>query len=105
MQFLHICRATASSSVNPITAAPRQDPRSFFARPAELVAPELIGCLLVKRQEDGSLLLGVIVETEAYSLGRPRLTWLPPPHTEQRNALCRARAFLTSMRATALTTL
>ena len=42
-------------------------PQSFFARPAELVAPDLIGCLLVKRQEDGSLLWGVVVETEAYS--------------------------------------
>jgi len=39
-------------------------PQSFFARPAEQVAPELIGCLLVKRQEDGSLLWGVVVETE-----------------------------------------
>jgi len=32
-------------------------PQSFFARPAELVAPELIGWLLVKRQADGSLTL------------------------------------------------
>ena len=31
------------------------------------MAPELIGCLLVKRQEGGELLCGVIVETEAYS--------------------------------------
>ena len=31
-------------------------PQSFFARPAEQVAPELIGCLLVKRQADGELL-------------------------------------------------
>ena len=46
-------------------------PQSFFARPAELVAPELIGCLLVKRQEDGSLLWGVVVETEAYSQDDP----------------------------------
>jgi len=29
---------------------------SFFARPAEVVAPELIGCLLVKCQEGGELL-------------------------------------------------
>ena len=42
-------------------------PKAFFCRPAELVAPELIGCLLVKRQADGELLWGVIVETEAYS--------------------------------------
>ena len=46
-------------------------PLSFFCRPAEIVAPELIGCLLVKRQEDGSLLWGVIVETEAYSQDEP----------------------------------
>jgi len=33
-----------------------------------VVAPGLIGCLLVKRQEDGELLWGVLVETEAFSL-------------------------------------
>ena len=31
----------------------------------------MIGCLLVKRQEDGSLLWGVVVETEAYSQEEP----------------------------------
>jgi DNA-3-methyladenine glycosylase len=36
-----------------------------------VVAPELIGCLLVKRQTDGDLLWGVIVETEAYSQEEP----------------------------------
>ena len=46
-------------------------PQAFFARPAELVAPDLIGCRLVKRQEDGSLLWGVVVETEAYSQDDP----------------------------------
>jgi DNA-3-methyladenine glycosylase len=46
-------------------------PPSFFARPAEVVAPELIGCLLVKREPDGELLWGVIVETEAYSQAEP----------------------------------
>ena len=46
-------------------------PQSFFARPAEVVAPELIGCLLVKRQPSGELLWGVIVETEAYSQDDP----------------------------------
>jgi DNA-3-methyladenine glycosylase len=46
-------------------------PQSFFARPAEVVAPELIGCLLVKRQPKGELLWGLIVETEAYSQDDP----------------------------------
>jgi len=45
--------------------------QSFFARPAEQVAPELIGCLLVKCQADGVLLWGVVVETEAYSQDDP----------------------------------
>jgi DNA-3-methyladenine glycosylase len=46
-------------------------PPGFFARPAEVVAPELIGCLLVKRRAAGELLWGVIVETEAYSQAEP----------------------------------
>ena len=46
-------------------------PHSLFARPAEVVAPGLIGCLLGKRQADGELLWGVIVETEAYSQEEP----------------------------------
>ena len=46
-------------------------PKTFFCRPAELVAPDLIGCMLVKRQPDGDLLWGVIVETEAYSQDDP----------------------------------
>ena len=46
-------------------------PHSFFCRPAEQVAPDLIGCLLVKRQPDGSLVWGVGVETEAYSQDDP----------------------------------
>ena len=36
-----------------------------------MVGPELIGCRLVKRQEDESLLWGVIVETEAYFQNEP----------------------------------
>lgn len=35
------------------------------------MAPELLGCLLVKRQASGGLLWGVIVETEAYSQEEP----------------------------------
>jgi len=34
-------------------------PPSFFARPAEVVAPALIGCLLVKRQASGEPLWSV----------------------------------------------
>jgi hypothetical protein len=53
---------------SPVATTPIQDlPQSFFSRPAEEVAPDLIGCLLVKRQPTGELLWGVIVETEAYS--------------------------------------
>ena len=36
-----------------------------------MVAPELIGCLLIKRQPNKKLLWGVIVETEAYSQSEP----------------------------------
>ena len=46
-------------------------PKVFFCRPAEVVGPDLVGCRLVKRQDDGSLLWGVIVETEAYSQDDP----------------------------------
>ena len=35
------------------------------------MAPDLIGCLLVKRQATGGILWGVIVETEAYSQAEP----------------------------------
>ena len=54
-----------------LSIAPPALPQAFFARPAQAVAPDLIGCLLVKRQQDGSLLWGVIVETEAYSQDDP----------------------------------
>jgi len=65
-----------SSIATPIATTPSKQlpdhlPQPFFARPAEQVAPELIGCLLVKRQADGELLWGVVVETEAYSQGEP----------------------------------
>jgi DNA-3-methyladenine glycosylase len=46
-------------------------PRRFFSRPAERVAPELLGCLLVRRQPDDTLLWGLIVETEAYCQAEP----------------------------------
>ena len=46
-------------------------PSEFFCRPAQDVAPELVGCRLVKRQPKGDMLWGVIVETEAYSQDDP----------------------------------
>ena len=56
----------------PIATTPSQHlPHSFFCRPEEVVAPELIGSLLVKRQAPGELLQTVIVETEAYSQEEP----------------------------------
>jgi DNA-3-methyladenine glycosylase len=46
-------------------------PAAFFARPAEVVAPELIGCRLLRRLPSGGLRWGVIVETEAYCQSEP----------------------------------
>ena len=60
-----------SIATQPITKDFPALPKSFFCRPAEVVAPELIGCRLVKRQADGSLRWGVVVETEAYSQDDP----------------------------------
>ena len=45
-------------------------PLNFFYRPAEMVGPELVGCRLVKRQDNGSLLWRDI-EIEAYSQHDP----------------------------------
>lgn len=41
-------------------------PRAFFDRPCLEVAPELIGAYVVRRLDDGSALVGRIVEVEAY---------------------------------------
>jgi len=43
-------------------------PRRFYARDSLVVAPELIGCTLVRRDEHGSI-GGLIVEVEAYRGG------------------------------------
>ena len=45
-------------------------PKNFFARPADAVAPELLGCRLVRRME-GQIYQGLIVETEAYDASDP----------------------------------
>ena len=42
-------------------------PKNFFYRHSKLVAPDLIGCYLTKKNKDKNLIRGIIVETEAYS--------------------------------------
>ncbi|MBC1261720.1 DNA-3-methyladenine glycosylase [Synechococcus sp. BSF8S] len=44
---------------------------AFFARPADRVGPDLVGCVLWQRREDGRFLRGLVVETEAYSQSEP----------------------------------
>ena len=39
---------------------------AFFYRPAEVVAPALIGCRLVKRQPSGALPWGLVVDKGMY---------------------------------------
>ena len=41
--------------------------KNFFYRHSKLVAPDLIGCYLIRNSLDRNLLTGIIVETEAYS--------------------------------------
>ncbi len=43
----------------------------WLGRPAPDVAPDLIGCTLVRSFPDGSRIRGIIVETEAYASGDP----------------------------------
>lgn len=44
---------------------------SWLARPSLRVAPDLLGCTLVRRLPDGELVRGMIVETEAYGPDDP----------------------------------
>ncbi|MBW4649195.1 MAG: DNA-3-methyladenine glycosylase [Kastovskya adunca ATA6-11-RM4] len=44
---------------------------SWLARPSTVVAPDLLGCTIVRQLADGKLLRGMIVETEAYAPGDP----------------------------------
>ena len=42
-------------------------PKNFFYRHSKLVAPDLIGCYLIKKNNEKDQIKGLIVETEAYS--------------------------------------
>jgi len=39
---------------------------NWLSRPSTEVSPDLVGCILVRQFSDGSILRGMIVETEAY---------------------------------------
>ncbi len=44
---------------------------SWLERPSTEVAPDLIGCTLVRQMADGEIIRGLIVETEAYGENDP----------------------------------
>jgi len=46
---------------------------TWLSRPSTVLAPELIGCTLVRQMSDGSILRGLIVETEAYAPDDPAM--------------------------------
>lgn len=52
---------------------PAAIPPTWFARSATDVAPDTIGCTLVRHLPDGQILKGLIVETEAYAPGDPAM--------------------------------
>ncbi|MBW4682763.1 MAG: DNA-3-methyladenine glycosylase [Microcoleus vaginatus WJT46-NPBG5] len=54
-----------------VTQSERIVEPSWLARPSTEVAPDLLGCTLVRQLADGQTIRGMIVETEAYGPGDP----------------------------------
>jgi DNA-3-methyladenine glycosylase len=52
--------------MNPVLKDARLMPRSFFERHPKVVARQVLGKILARRERDGSLVAGRIVEAEAY---------------------------------------
>ena len=50
---------------------PRRVARAFLARPAVEVAPDLLGAVVARREDDGTVTRVGLVETEAYEPGDP----------------------------------
>jgi DNA-3-methyladenine glycosylase len=65
---------------------PKPLPRSFYARHPRIVARALLGKVLVRRCEDGQIVSGRIVETEAY-LGAKDLAAHSAAGKTERNAV------------------
>ena len=57
--------------MSPAAGFGRRLPRSFFGRPSTVVAPELLGRVLVRVLPDGTRLAARLVEVEAYEQGDP----------------------------------
>lgn len=53
--------------------APLYIDAQWLSRDSTVVAPELIGCTLVRQMPDRTILRGLIVETEAYGPGDPAM--------------------------------
>jgi DNA-3-methyladenine glycosylase len=53
--------------------APGYIDAQWLSRDSTIVAPELIGCTLVRQMPDRTILRGLIVETEAYGPGDPAM--------------------------------